>query len=43
MYHLCVQYISSRTREESSLGPVEPLDGGRGSTTETLLVIKVVE
>ena len=26
MYHLCVQYISSRNREESALGPVVPLD-----------------
>ena len=26
MYHLCVQYISGRTIEESTLGPVEPLD-----------------
>ena len=26
MYHLCVQYISSRAREESALGPVVPLD-----------------
>ena len=26
MYHLCVQYISSRNREEIALGSLEPLD-----------------
>ena len=36
MYHLCVHYISSRTREESALVPVLPLDGGRGRIMDPL-------
>ena len=42
MYHLCVQEISIRTREERDLGPVEPLDGGRGRTRDALPVIEVI-
>ena len=42
MYHLCVQLISSSTREEIPLGPVEPLDEGRGRTREALPVREVV-
>ena len=36
MHHLCAQYISSKTREESALGPVVPLDVGGGRIMDAL-------
>ena len=42
MYHLCLQYISSKTREESALVPVVPLYGGRGRIRYALPFREVV-
>ena len=42
MYHLCVQYKSSRTREESALVPVEPIDRRHGRTRDSLPVRELV-
>ena len=42
MYHLCVQYISSRTREERALGTVVSLDVESGRIRDALPVREVV-